>query len=109
MRKIDPLGPGRCPEGYEYVHGYKDRTGTYVRPFCRKITRKRLNIKMSIDYPGNTKIKFSAKEGFHGKSGKISVPTESLFTGDNGKQLEDLLGQDWKEEGKKKKEGEDVL
>ena len=27
---------GRCPEGQEFVRGYRKRTGEYVSGFCRK-------------------------------------------------------------------------
>ena len=27
---------GRCPEGMEYVRGYRKRNGEYIRGFCRK-------------------------------------------------------------------------
>ncbi|MGP6207691.1 hypothetical protein ACNF42_06675 [Cuniculiplasma sp. SKW3] len=31
---------GKCPVGYEYVHGYLDqKTGKWVDSYCRKIKR----------------------------------------------------------------------
>ena len=35
----------RCPDGYEYVQGHVEKTGKYVKPFCRKrgnVGRKRI-------------------------------------------------------------------
>lgn len=33
--KIKPI-EGRCPKGYDFINGYRNKRGIYVRPFCRK-------------------------------------------------------------------------
>ncbi len=96
MRKIEPIGTS-CPEGYEYVHGH-DEKGIHVRPYCRKIrmmSRKRIKMKFDMRYPGNTTIKASVREGFRHASASATVPTDSLFTGEQGKQLQDMMGDKW--------------
>ena len=87
---------GHCPEGYEYVHGYRDGK-KYVRPFCRKIPKKRVKLSVDVRYPGNTKVKVSARQGWHGGSVSETVPTESLFNGEDGKELREVLDSDWKD------------
>jgi hypothetical protein len=105
MRKIEPTGM-RCPEGYEYVHGH-DEKGIHVRAYCRKISMKRIKVKFDMRYPGNTTVKASVREGFRHESGSYTVPTDSLFGGEEGKQLQDALTDKWMgKDGKlEKKEG----
>lgn len=96
LNRIDPERD-QCPEGYEYVHGHKERNGKYVRSFCRKIPRKRIRLSVDIRYPGNTSAKLSARQGLHGTSFTQEVPTESLFAGEDGKKMRQLLDSDWKD------------
>lgn len=88
---------GHCPEGYEYVHGYKENRRSYVRPFCRKIPKKRIKLKVDIRYPGKTTVSASMRQGWHGNSISETVPTEALFSGEDGKELEKLMDADWKD------------
>ena len=105
MRKIDPIGDGCCPEGYEYVHGH-DEKGIHVRPYCRNISSKRIKMMFDMRYPGNTTIKASVREGFRRETGSLTIPTGSLFTGEQGKQLRDMLNDNWmgKDEKLKRRE-----
>ena len=94
MRKIEPNGR-MCPEGYEYVHGH-DEKGIHVRSYCRKISKKRIKFMIDMKYPGNTTVKASVRQGFQYESESVTVPTESLFNGENGKQLQDMMSENWK-------------
>ena len=89
MRKVDPIGQGRCPEGYEFVHGYKDKSGTYVRPFCRKIRKVSVKLKMTMNYPGETVIKGSVRKGIHKDSATWKGSTEDIMNGN--KELKDAM------------------
>jgi hypothetical protein len=105
MRKIEPTGLHQCPEGYEYVNGHEEK-GIHVRPYCRKISKKRIKMKFDMRYPGNTTITASVREGFKRESASYNVPTDSLFVDEKGKQLQDIMNEQWmgKEGTLKKKE-----
>ena len=94
--RIEPEA-GECPEGYEYVRGHWENRKSYVRPFCRRIPKKRIKLKVDMRYPGNTTVTASARQGWHGASVSETVPTESLFNGEDGKVLEKILDSDWKD------------
>ena len=36
LRRVEPIN-GQCPDGFEYVRGHSEKSGTRVREFCRKI------------------------------------------------------------------------
>ena len=92
MRKVDPIGQGRCPEGYEFVHGYKDKSGTYVRPFCRKMKKVSVKLNMKMNYPGETTIKGSVRQGFHRETVSWTGSTEALVN--SSKELKDAINGD---------------
>lgn len=96
MRKVDPIGPGRCPEGYEYVHSYKDKSGTYVRAFCRKERKTTVKLKMKMEYPGNTKISGSVRQGWRYSHVSETVPTQDILkaSGLSESELKSIEGSD---------------
>ena len=92
MRKIDPIGVGECPEGYEYIRGYTDKYGTYTRPFCRKMRKTTVKMKMRMEYPGQTTIKASVRRGIHMEKVTWDSDTEDIIK--NNKQLSDAMNKD---------------
>ena len=92
MRKVDPIGQGRCPEGYEFVHGYKDKSGTYVRPFCRKMRKVSVRLNMKMNYPGETTIKGSVRKGFRRETVSWTGSTDDLVN--SSKELKDAINGD---------------
>ena len=92
MRKVDPIGLGKCPEGYEYIRGYTDKHGIYTRPFCRKMRKTKIKMNMTMEYPGQTTIKATVKQGFH--SNKISWQSDTEDIIKNNKQLSDALSKE---------------
>ena len=51
---------------------------------------------IDMKYPGDTTVKASVRQGFRHESESVTVPTESLFNGENGKQLQDMMSENWK-------------
>ena len=92
MRKIDPIGVGEFPEGYEYIRGYTDKYGTYTRPFCRKMRKTTVKMKMKMQYPGQTTIKASIRRGIHMEKVAWDSDTEDIIK--NDKQLSDAMNND---------------
>lgn len=51
LRRVEPIN-GQCPDGFEYVRGHSEKSGTRVREFCRKIPEYRLKQIKSGSYFG---------------------------------------------------------
>ena len=51
---------------------------------------------VDMKYPGNTTVKASVRQGFQRESESVTVPTESLFKTEGGKELQDMLSENWK-------------
>lgn len=52
---------GRCPEGQEFVRGYRKRTGEYVNGFCRKRHERIISHDSQVD-SANAMIAREVKE-----------------------------------------------
>lgn len=98
LNRIEPDRNDKCPVGYEYVHGHREHSGKYVRDFCRKIPPKRIKLNFDMKYPGETKVKVSARQGIHGFSESMNVDTEELLDqmGEQGKDMRKFMASDWK-------------
>ncbi len=91
MRKIEPAHVGECPEGYEYIRGYHEKSGIYVRPFCRKIRKTVVKIKAKIDYPGDTRMTASVRQGLKYSHVSETIPTEDFLTDSGQKKITENL------------------
>lgn len=96
LRRVEPEN-GTCPDGYEFVHGHKEKSGVYVRDFCRKISKKRIKMSIDMKYPGKTNLKISGRQGIHGARFSQTVDTESLFKGEEGEKFKSIMNADWKD------------
>lgn len=104
MRKVMPLRPGVCPEGYEFVHGHNEKSGIRVSDYCRKVSKTKMNLHMKMEYPGKTHIKGTLK--MNGMKGHIDtyLDSDTFMSGDNFNSMEFTKEFDNKllDEGKKK-------
>ena len=82
---------GKCPDGFEYVSGYKGKFG-YVNPFCRKIKKTVVKVKIKMEYPGKTKISGVVRKGIHFQKVSGDFNTDDIVK--KNKKLSDALSKD---------------